>query len=720
MRPPLEGDFDVILPFLRWSERAEATRRSLQEQLGRPEALQVVEAHGDGEEGMAAWRVALDHLLRNPGRDLLVVAPGVLAPPLLDLRLRWSAYAEERVAVVSPLCDLDPVTSLARHGIAAASAADLDERIAGGPDAVVGAPYFLPECAYVRGDLIQKALAAEPPRDAAGLVRRLRREGLLLGLAPHVFVEAPSLASRRTPWLEDGSIGVFLAETPLHQVARRIGAAGEGAKAPGIRTRTRPRLLHVSHSLGGGLERWVEVFASGSSRVESFVLKSIGERGRFGSQLWLYESSRPLTPLRVWKLAPVIEGTAVSHLRYRQILAEIVAELGVDGVVVSSLIGHSLDALRSPVPTVVVLHDYYPFCPALHIFFDGVCGRCDEARLGECLDTNPLNNLFDHRDAREWRVVREGFLEALGGAGVKVVAPSPSVARHFQQLAPRMTGRIEVLPHGSDALDVWPEAEPPVEDSTAPLRVVVLGVVSAIKGEDLLREILDQSRDFARFWLVGCGERGRALAARHVEIVERYERPRLPEILAGVAADAGLFLSVVPETFSFTLDECLGAHIPPVAVRVGSFEDRIEDGVNGFLCDPSAASVVAQLRRLAADRGLLARPRSELRRRVPRSAGDMVADYARAFGLEDHSSRAYFASRWGQAGQAGQAAEEDGYRLPGGSPLGFSEFLRQVETGTLYHIEQTRRLSARKRAAARRAAAAGFQTARLLTRWLVR
>jgi hypothetical protein len=202
-----------------------------------------------------------------------------------------------------------------------------------------------------------------------------------------------------------------------------------------------------------------------------------------------------------------------------------------------------------------------------------------------------------------------------------------------------------------------------------------------------------------------------------VEIVERYERPRLPEILAGVAADAGLFLSIVPETFSFTLDECLGAGIPPVAVRVGSFEDRIEDGVNGFRCAPAVASVVAQLRRLAADRGLLARPRSELARRVPRSAGDMVADYSRAFGLAEHSPRAYFAGGWGQAGQA---AEGDGYRLPGGSPLGFSEFLRQIETGTLYHIEQTRRLSARKRGAARRVAAAGFQTARLLTRWLVR
>ncbi|HEX3556652.1 MAG TPA: hypothetical protein VIA62_25805 [Thermoanaerobaculia bacterium] len=715
---------EVIVPVVRWNGLADATLRSLREHLGRPEALRVVAAAGPGEESAgdvaSAWDLVLDELGEHPERDLLVVLPGVLAAPLLDLRLQWSAYAADEVALVSPLCDLDPATSLARHDVRGLSAAEIDDRLARlaghGPGAVVDAPYFLPECAFVRAGLVRRALARERPRDPAGLVRLLHREGLLCGLAPHVFVACPALPPRPAPWLDARAVPAFLAETPLHQVALRL-AAGEAPRVAGVRRRSRPRLLHVSHSLGGGLERWVDLFTAASPQVDNFVLKSIGERGRFGSQLWLYEGANLSAPIRTWQLAPPIAGSVVSHLGYRRAFAETVRELGIDGVVVSSLIGHSLDALRSSLPTVMVFHDYFPFCSALHIAFEGICRECGEHRLAACLRRNPLNDLFDSRDPREWLVLREAFLTALPAGGVKAVAPSPSVARHLRELAPQAAGMdIAILPHGSDARDRWLEPERR-ESSAAPLRVVVLGRVTAIKGEDLLREVVERAGDLARFWLVGCGDRGRRLAGRRVEVVERYERRELPAILARIAPDAGLFLSIVPETFSFTLDECFGARIPPVALRTGSFGDRIEDGVNGFLCDPDAGSVLATLARLAAARGLLAGVREELRRRTPRSAEDMVADYVRVLGLGDFSPRAYFAAEWGPGDGA---PERGGYRLPAGSPLGFAEYLRQVETGTLHHLQQTRRLKPWQRTAGRRAAAAGFRMARLLMRWLVR
>ena len=480
----------------------------------------------------------------------------------------------------------------------------------------------------------------------------------------------------------------------------------------------KPRILHVSHSLRGGVERWLEVFVAASPQVDNFVLKSIGEQGSFGSQLWLHAGADLEQPLRTWTLAPAIAASAVSHPGYRQVLAEVLTELGIDGVVVSSLIGHSLDVLRSPVPTVVVLHDYYPFCSALHIFFDGVCVECGEGRLAECLRGNPLNDLFASRDLGEWLVLREAYLEALGLEGVKVVAPSPSVVRHLRQLAPQTAGlEIAVVPHGSDARDRWQGVESRAAEG--PLQVVVLGHISPYKGEGLLREILARLRlPVARFWLVGSGESGRALAGRHVEIVERYDRRHLPEILARISPDVGLFLSVVPETFSYTLDECFAAGIPPVALRVGSFGDRIEDGVNGFLCEADAASVVAQLARLAADRAPLTGVRQELRRRPARPAGDMVADYVRLLGLPDVSQQPGVAADW-KGGNPATAAG-GGYHLPAGSPLGFAEFLGQVETGTMYHIRQTRRLGRWQRAVALRSASAGFRAVRLLMRWVVR
>jgi len=299
---------------------------------------------------------------------------------------------------------------------------------------------------------------------------------------------------------------------------------------------------------------------------------------------------------------------------------------------------------------------------------------------------------------------------------VKILAPSPSVIRHLRQLAPRSAQLdMAVLPHGSDARNLWGE-EQPRADPAGPLRVVVLGRVHPVKGEDLLGQVIERAGRGVRFWLVGCGERGRRLAGRQVEVVEQYDRDQLPELLARISPDVGLFLSVVPETFSFTLDECLGARIPPVALKTGSFSDRIEDGVNGFLCDPDAGSVLAQLERLAADRGLVARAKDALRRRVARSASDMVEEYAQTLGLQDYSRRAYFAGNWG----LGEPSAAGSYQLPAGSPLGFAEFLRQVETGTLYHIRQTRRMASWQRRLALGSAAAMFRTVRTLMRWLVR
>src|SRR6185295_5255166 len=356
MQSPGPEACEVIVPVCRASELTEATLRSLREQLRRPEAIRVLEVPADG---LDSWEVVFEHLARHADRDLLVVEPGILAAPLLDLRLQWSAYAADGVAMVSPLCDLDPVSSLARHGVCGLTATEIDQRIAGGwLGPVVGAPYPLPECFFVRGELIRPLLEAEPPRDLREWIRRLRQEGLLCGLAPHIFVGSSGLIPRQSPWLNEGTVDVFLSETPLHRIAQRAAAVPEKA-AMSVERRSRPRLLHISHSLGGGLERWVELFISAAPQVDNFVLKSIGEKSRLGSQLWLYAGSNPWQPLRTWKLTPPIDGSVVTHLDYRQALRAIVSELGIDAVVVSSLIGHSLDALRAAVPTAVVLHDYY-------------------------------------------------------------------------------------------------------------------------------------------------------------------------------------------------------------------------------------------------------------------------------------------------------------------------------------------------------------------------
>ena len=87
---------------------------------------------------------------------------------------------------------------------------------------------------------------------------------------------------------------------------------------------------------------------------------------RHGEWIELHDGAM-LGPPRLRIALPVpIADTALADNAYREILAGIVRDHCVDAVVVSSLIGHSLDVLATRLPTFCVIHDHYPLWPTLH------------------------------------------------------------------------------------------------------------------------------------------------------------------------------------------------------------------------------------------------------------------------------------------------------------------------------------------------------------------
>src|SRR5690606_12710814 len=161
------------------------------------------------------------------------------------------------------------------------------------------------------------------------------------------------------------------------------------------------------------------------------------------------------------------------------------------------------------------------------------------------------------------------------------------------------------------------------------LRVLVLGSLEAHKGGALLSAALPALRSCADFVLLGTGNSGEAFAGEEgVEVLAEYRREELAELVAQQEADLGLLLSTVPETFSYTLSELQAAGIPVVATALGAFDDRIDQGESGWLIEPQPDALVAAVRELHADRGRILAVRRKLLDEAPRSAPDMVADYA--------------------------------------------------------------------------------------------
>lgn len=67
--------------------------------------------------------------------------------------------------------------------------------------------------------------------------------------------------------------------------------------------------------------------------------------------------------------------------------------------------------------------------------------------------------------------------------------------------------------------------------------------------------------------------------------------------------------------------------IPTLATKVGGFEDRIEEGRNGFLVEPEKNAVIDKLKMLSQQRELLSQIGTFLKSLSHRTLQEMVNDY---------------------------------------------------------------------------------------------
>src|SRR5690606_31183015 len=118
-------------------------------------------------------------------------------------------------------------------------------------------------------------------------------------------------------------------------------------------------------------------------------------------------------------------------------------------------------------------------------------------------------------------------------------------------------------------------------------------------------------------WLLGSGEDGAFFRnKKNVTVIPYFERDQLAQHLTEIAPDVGLLLSLVPETFSYTLSELYAAAVPVIATQVGAFNDRVDEN-SGWLIEPTGEALLAQLQALHANRGNLGEVKKALLNQEP-------------------------------------------------------------------------------------------------------
>ena len=376
----------------------------------------------------------------------------------------------------------------------------------------------------------------------------------------------------------------------------------------GFRQSEKPVTLHITHSWGGGVAKWVESYIEADDAGVNFQLRSEGpQSGKgYGQRYSLYLDNQLDAPVASWWLQPAIASTAFEHAQYRRILHEISARYGVGRLVVSSLVGHGLDALSTGLPTTQVLHDFYPLWPLLGIHPGPYLGEGPENCLQAALQEHPLLPSFLDRNAAGWKAMGRQWRQSIANWGVHITAPSRSVADLIRLLDPGWSEiDIEIIPHGLPDLP-GSATVIPRDREDGRLRLVIPGRIQQGKGQRLLLEALPELTKIAQVYLLGSGKDGEVFFGKSgVDVIIQYRREELRNLLEKIGPQVAGLLSIVPETFSYTLSEMQQLNIPVIATRVGSLEERISDGETGWLIKPEPSALVDQVRALAADRSEL-------------------------------------------------------------------------------------------------------------------
>ncbi len=583
---------------------------------------------------------------RFPGEHLIVLRAGTLLPAWwYERAIRALDLAD--VLVASPLDNVDAARSPLPPG--AHSQADpraIDALCyAWGGHAALDWPTFSPLLSVWNGIALQgldlEKIDLEKIRDCRLPPQYASRRGVLLD---HLYVADPARDLRGPAPPKPGADP--LPASALGDLRERVSAALPRAAEkvdfyPGVDAK--PVVLHILHGWGGGAERFVRDLAGVDHERHHLVLTARGnfDRRRYGEVLELYDDTLTQPPLRQLHLSDAIASTAFSHRNYAAFLAEVIADYGVSAIVVSSLIGHSLDALRTGLPTTYFIHDFYPLWPLLHRNLDEASITFDAAQLTTDLAGADAGFEFAERDPAYWLALGEALSDAALSARAQLIAPSQIAMTIFLRLQPRLaTLPQHVIAHG---MQPWPQARalpaPPLRER---LRLIVLGRVRRGKASHLLRAALAGLREHAEIFLLGAGPESREFfGERDVHILLNYRRDELPALLARLAPDAALILPDFAETFSYTLSELMAFGIPAISTQLGALGERIHDGVDGFLMAPQAAAIVATVARLRADRSALAGARAALEKIPQRTLVDMAADYRQLLPVSRQSIARY-------------------------------------------------------------------------------
>ncbi|RID98619.1 methyltransferase domain-containing protein [Simplicispira hankyongi] len=521
--------------------------------------------------------------LSNDNDVLLLNSDTEVANDWLD-RLRRAAYSDAKVASVTPFSNNATICSYPRFckenplpaGMTTQALDALCAQTNAG--AVVDVPTGIGFCMYIRRDCLAQVGLFDTENFGKGYGEEndfcqrafeagwrnlhaldtfvLHTGGVSFGESKSPRERAAMETLRRLHPRYEAAVHQFLARDPAAPYRLALDVAR-------IASTGLPVVLAVLHDRAGGTVRHVrELAAHLHGQLQMLTLTPAPERSV------------------LLQMAGKDEAFA---LRFRvddqwPELLQALRQLGVRHVHFHHLLGHDPQVAQLPLQLGVAYdftaHDFYAYCT--HISLTGNDNRfAGDPAPGTCACCQPGDPApAGGGSVADWRHRNQHLL-----TGARwVLAPSRDAARRIAAFAPG--ARVLAVPHTDvQTAQLLPTPAPAPLAPQAPLKVVVLGALSAIKGADVLEAVaLEAARQGApvEFHLLGYAYRNLQTQPRaHLSVHGAYEDDDLPGLLQWLQPDLVWFPAQWPETYSYTLSASLQQGLPVVAPDLGAFRERL-------------------------------------------------------------------------------------------------------------------------------------------------
>lgn len=329
--------------------------------------------------------------------------------------------------------------------------------------------------------------------------------------------------------------------------------------------RRQRNVLMVCHNRGGGTERHLleNAQALNGQGVGVFELRP----SRLGDRVALVHpslfslhnlASLPLDPPEVMRemLAGLdIHEVHVHHLidfprALSQVLRTVCQDLGI--------------AIR------LAVHDYYAICPRVNLvdLSGRYCGEPEPGRCNACLGED--RSLDRTGTIERWRAESASLLSA----SREVIVPSPDVARRLDRYFPGLP--LQVAPH--DEAPPRRGIERALPAPGAPLKILVIGAISRIKGYDAVLGLAEATRQSGlplQISLLGYSADDLRLAEAGVALLGRYFDNEILDRISASDPDLVFVPSIWPETYCYVLSGALRSGRRVAVFDIGAQAERV-------------------------------------------------------------------------------------------------------------------------------------------------